>query len=159
MSQSSNARSVKVGATPYRVMLARKPAHLRAAKRIDRECFRRDVEPALWDQSVTWIVEHIPTGHVVGFACLRVVATENVVYLSRAGVTPKHRGKGLQRRLIQARMVYARRKGWGAITYTIRANPKSVNNLIACGFRYYEPQHAWAGREMLYWYRGKGKLR
>lgn len=158
MSQSSTAQNAKGKATLYRVMRARKPSHIRAAKRIDRECFRRDVESAKWARSVTWIVVHIPTGHIVGYACLRLVENESLVYLSRAGVTHKHRGNGLQRRLIRVRVAYGRRLGRGAITYTVHANPKSVNNLIACGFRYYEPQNAWAGRDMLYWYNGKGKL-
>lgn len=159
MSQSSSARSAKGKASAYRIIKARKPSHLKAAKRLDKLCFTRGTESAKWDQSVTWIVEHIPTGHVVGYACVRLVENESLVYLSRAGVSLAHRGRGLQRRLIRVRLAYARKLGRGAITYTVRANPRSINNLIACGFRYYEPAFAWATRDMLYWYRGKGKLR
>jgi GNAT superfamily N-acetyltransferase len=60
-------------------------------------------------------------------------------YLSRAGVVPEFRGHGLQKRLIRARLAWARRAGLkAAYTYTLR-NPASANSLIACGFRSFYP--------------------
>lgn len=147
-------------ASPYRIKRARTPTQIAAAKALDRDCFSSDVESAKWDRSVTWIVEHTPTAQIIGYACLRFVTHEKLAYLTRAGISGEHRGQGLQKRLIRVRLAYAKQRGYpAAITYTVRANSRSVNSLIACGFRYYEPPNAWAGREMLYWYRGKAKLR
>ena len=72
-------------------------------------------------------------------------------YLSRAGVMPEAWGKGLQRRLIRARVAYARKAGFRwAITDTT-CNPRSANNLIACGFRTWAPHNPWALDYSTYW--------
>lgn len=82
----------------------------------------------------------------VGFACLtRGHTVRNVGYLAWAGVMPSHRGQGLQKRLIQARVQRATK--WGcqrALSYTRAYNPASGNNLAACGFRMYTPSVNWA---------------
>lgn len=159
MSQSRNVRGAGAsGTSPYRIKRARTADERKAIARLDSQCFARDVEPPKLESSIAWIAVHIPTGTIVGYALGRPVPNEKQFYLARAGVALAHRGQGLQRRLIRARQVYARRRGLGCITYTVRWNPKSVNNLIACGFRYYEPENAWGGRDMLYWYCGKGAL-
>jgi GNAT superfamily N-acetyltransferase len=74
-------------------------------------------------------------------------------YLHRCGVLRSYRGLGLQRRLIRARIVAARRQGdeW-ALTDT-NFNPASSNNLIACGFRLYEPAKPYGFETTLYWRR------
>lgn len=141
-------------------MRARTDSQIDAAKRLDHECFVADTESAKWDRSEIWIVEHIPTKQIVAYACLRFVPNEKLAYLSRVGVTTEHRGKGLQKRLIRVRLAHAKRHGYSnAITYTVKAGARSINSLIACGFRYYEPPRPWAGSDMLYWYRGRAKLR
>lgn len=142
----------------YRIKRARTVAELAAIEPLDSQCFVRDVEPLKLKQSIAWVAVHVPTGEIVGYALGRIVADANLFYLARAGVAWEHRGRGLQKRLIRARITYARKRGMGCITYTVHFNPKSINSLIACGFKYYEPTWAWGGREMLYWYCGKGKL-
>ena len=80
----------------------------------------------------------------------------HVVYFDRAGVAPLARGRGLQRRLIRARLGWARSEGaTHAVTYTAPHNIKSSNNLIRCGFRMYSPRKPWAGvpGASLYWLR------
>ncbi len=79
----------------------------------------------------------------------------HVTYFDRAGVAPHARGRGLQRRLIRARLAWSRSRGnTHAITYTAAHNIVSANNLIRCGFRLYEPAKPWAGLAgSLYWMR------
>ena len=88
----------------------------------------------------------------VGFAGLHAsVQWERTGYLARAGVHPDARGRGLQRRLIRARIAKARRLGWHWLITDTVANPTSSNNLIACGFRAYEPSKPWASKAAAYW--------
>ncbi|MFN4278295.1 MAG: GNAT family N-acetyltransferase [Ferrovibrio sp.] len=73
-------------------------------------------------------------------------------YLCRAGVLRSHRGLGLQRRLIHARVRKARSLGWhSVVTDTQPYNVPSSNSLIRCGFKLYRPDHLYAGEETLYW--------
>lgn len=90
----------------------------------------------------------------VGFAAIRPsVQTPLAGYLSRAGVLPAHEGNRLQRRLIRAREAFARRQGWQwLVTDCLNENPKSGNNLIACGFRMFWPKKPWASEPVaVYW--------
>lgn len=78
---------------------------------------------------------------------------EQVGYFNRAGVLPDHRGHGLQRRLIWARVLQARRLGFTHVVTDTTANPPSANNLIECGFRMYLPRYPWAFAASCYWIR------
>ena len=75
----------------------------------------------------------------------------DAVYLSRCGVAPSHRGKGLQRRLIRVRELAARRAGVTWIVTDTRQNPASSNNLIKAGYLLYEPAKPWSFPDALYW--------
>jgi GNAT superfamily N-acetyltransferase len=72
-----------------------------------------------------------------------------------AGVLPKHRGHGLQKRLIRKRVEAARARGWTCVvTETVYDNAPSANSLIACGFRPYRPEKPWSTyRYTVYWRR------
>lgn len=73
-------------------------------------------------------------------------------YLCRAGVDPKYRGHGLQRKLIRLRVKFARQRGWdGLITDTSCDNIRSSNNLIAEGFKLFRPLEPWSFSTSLYW--------
>lgn len=110
-----------------------------------------NVAPGL-DRGAWWIAEI--DGRVVGYAGALVWEPDRCLYLTRAGVLPEARGRGLQRRLIRARVAHARRLGLtGAYTYTLNWNEKSANNLIACGFRLWWPARPWAAKSAVYWYR------
>lgn len=97
-----------------------------------------------------WLAWH--HGEPVAFCGLK--ASEqwcDTGFLSRAGVVPEHRGRGLQKRLIRVRLARARALGWRhAVTYTVD-NPPSANSLIACGFRMYHPQNPWCEDRVEYW--------
>lgn len=90
-------------------------------------------------------------GKPVGYAGMKLCDDGRSAFLCRAGVLRAHRGHGLQKRFIDARLREARRLGCvAAITYTAVGNCASVNSLVAKGFRLYQPEWAWAGREFLY---------
>jgi GNAT superfamily N-acetyltransferase len=72
-------------------------------------------------------------------------------YLARAGVVKDYRGKGLQKRLIRVRERKARALGWSHLVTDTCGNPASANNLIACGYRMYEPRTPWGIETTVYW--------
>jgi GNAT superfamily N-acetyltransferase len=72
-------------------------------------------------------------------------------YLKRAGVLERHRGNGLQKRMITLRERRARSMGFSwAITDTTN-NPASANSLISAGYRLWMPEVPWAFDNSLYW--------
>lgn len=86
-----------------------------------------------------------------GFACLAPSDTwRNCGYLARAGVMPKFRGKGIQKKLIKVRLRRAKRLGWETLFSDTLDNPPSSNSLIACGFRLFNPRVKWANKHSLY---------
>jgi GNAT superfamily N-acetyltransferase len=88
----------------------------------------------------------------VAFACLKPSeGAPNTGYLARAGVLPSHRGMGLQKRLIRVRCAQARRYGWEWVRTDTRQNTPSANNLIACGFRIFDPPAVWGVTDTIYW--------
>lgn len=89
---------------------------------------------------------------LVGYACLTHSRQwDKCGYLCRSGILPEFRGKGLQKRLIRARIRKARELGWQALVTDTRKNPASANSLIACGFKMYEPQNPWSFKDACYW--------
>ncbi len=68
----------------------------------------------------------------------------------RAFVDRTMRGKGIQKLLIKKRLLAAKKNSSVAITYTTIDNYPSVNNLMSCGFKYYNPEYAYAGQNFLY---------
>jgi GNAT superfamily N-acetyltransferase len=106
---------------------------------------RYPFEDAYW-----WIVEE--DGQCVAFAGYSPSKQwADTIYLCRSGVIPEAQGRGLQKKLIRARLRHAKKNGarW-AITDT-RHNPASANSLIACGFRMYTPKHPWSFADACYW--------
>lgn len=92
------------------------------------------------DDREFWIARD-SAGRSVGFAAAIYQPSTNVVSLDRAGVLPEAQGSDLQRRLIKARLRWARRLGAHmAIAYTSARNYPSMVNLLKCGFRFYEPR-------------------
>jgi len=90
---------------------------------------------------------------LVAYAAARLL-NNGVYFLSRAGVVESHRGHGLQKRLIRCRVARARKLcAPRAATYTAPHNAASMNSLISCGFRVYEPDGAYVGDDVVYWRR------
>lgn len=97
-----------------------------------------------------WVVT--TGGQGVAFAgLLPVPSWPGTGYLCRAGVTRSHRGHGLQRRMIAARIAKAKSLGMERVITTTYDNPQSSNNIIAAGFRMYQPQTPWGATGTCYW--------
>lgn len=72
-------------------------------------------------------------------------------YFIRVGVLPQHRGYGLQRRLMRAMEQKARKVGWVRVVSDTRNNPHSANNIIAAGYRMFNPEPPWGFTDASYW--------
>lgn len=89
-------------------------------------------------------------GRTVGFCAATYQPATNIVSLDRAGVVGEAQGAGLQKRMIRARVAWARRIGaTGAISYIALRNYQSMVNLLKCGFRFYtsETPHEYEDEE------------
>ena len=122
-------------------------------RKLQLSCFRYIVADPSEEENVWWIVYY--NSEPVAFASISPSKTyPNIgVYLSSAGVLSSHRGNGLQKKLIRTRCKYAKSLGkkW-AISDTFE-NPHSANNLIACGFKSFQPEKTWGYRSSHYWRR------
>ena len=114
---------------------------------LDARCFPG--EPgAKWEESY-WF-EARAAGELVAFAGV-AHRSRRVWELTRCGVRPDARGRGLQRALVRARERFARSRGGAAcVTYVEPSNFASANNLIACGYRVYAPATPWGVPSALY---------
>lgn len=120
--------------------------------RLDRVCLAGDDPyPKRADGCEWWIAE---AGQgPLAFAGLRWIDDGGYVFLCRAGVLPGHRGQGLHRRLVRARVNRARVLGAkSVITYTVPSNADSSRTLVRQGFVPYTPQDPWVGN-VCYWRR------
>lgn len=118
-------------------------------KKVEDICFPGDAYYQTQLPVKAWILKDSDVD--VGF-CYLTILDDSTAFLSRAGVVPDFRGKGLQKRLISVRERYARKVGISQlITYTLTSNLASSNNLIRCGYTLYTPSEAYAGTSSLYW--------
>lgn len=99
-----------------------------------------------------WYVAYTPSGQAVGFAGIVPSSRwSDCMYFCRAGVVRDHRGKGLQKRLIRARIRKAKSLGMNWVITDTYDNPASANNLIDTGFKMFEPSEPWGAKKTLYW--------
>lgn len=89
--------------------------------------------------------------HPVAFAGVSESDHDGVGYFSRVGVLRAHRGNSLQLRLMRAIETKARRQGWSSIITDTTNSLDSANNILAAGYRLYEPNVAYAFPNTLYW--------
>jgi len=83
-------------------------------------------------------------GSEVGFCTLKVLDGE--VFFSRSASFKS--GLGIHRKSIYYRLKWMKRNGHKyAVTYVHKENFRSLANLIRCGFRIYNPETNWAGRD------------
>ena len=140
----------------YRIRRAR-ASELERVQAIDRELLDGS-RPDYKYKSTVWWVAVVPgreitpgaADEIVGYAAgyLWAQDEERAFVMTRCGVVKEHRGRGLQHRLLRARIRHARALGARAVwTYTHATNIKSSNNLIAEGFRLWKPNH-WAGERV-----------
>ena len=136
--------------------LIAKPGELTAKDRMRLEvmhlvCFGSDCDYPDWDNHYWWTIRD--GEHTVGFASMQLSEGQHedtIGLFTRVGVLPEWRGRGIQSKLIQSRITYAKRNSCTrCCTYTIE-NPASDNSLITCGFRRYDPEDPYAG-PATYW--------
>jgi GNAT superfamily N-acetyltransferase len=130
----------------------RRTTDLELVSQLDSETYDYKYDyPVNLDGAVWWIAWD--GDKPVAFAGVKKLLDDNLAYMCRVGVLESHRGLGIQRRLIAARLSWCRRqKGvHEVITYTIPSNVISSNNLIKSGFKLYRPEHLWEGPHNLYW--------
>ena len=100
--------------------------------------------PDVGEHTAWWVVFD-EDGAPVAYAGAMLWEPDDAVYLHRAGVLPRARGLGLQRRMIRVRERWGRaNNARAAYTYTAATNTVSANNLIRCGYRLWTPSH-WGG--------------
>ena len=95
-----------------------------------------------------WWVSVIDSEIVAYCGC---IYADGICIMNRAWVHKDYRGKGMQRKMIIKRIEAAKMQCNTIITYTTADNIHSSNNLIKCGFKLYNPEYAYGGRNMLYW--------
>lgn len=109
--------------------------------------------PPLSDQVLEtghWWLLKTTDGVLCGFAGLVPFEPfESVGYLKRAYISPDHRGKGLQLKMLQAREEKARELGWHQLVAETTSH-WSAHNLALAGFERCDPEQRWAGPEALY---------
>ena len=117
----------------------RKVDDVEEAHEIHRLAFPCDHWPG--DAHEYWIATD-ESGHVVGICSCVFWEDIQVVYLSRAAVIKRAQGYGLQRRMIRARVNWARQQGARFIcTYCARKNYASMVSLLKSGFRFHVPKN------------------
>jgi GNAT superfamily N-acetyltransferase len=99
-----------------------------------------------------WWIAYAECGKPVAFAgIVRSTRWTDTGYLCRAGVMDGFTGHGIQKRLIKARLMQAKKLGWNWCITDTTDNPASSNSLIACGFKIYTPGSPWSFRNAIYW--------
>lgn len=128
---------------------AAKPEDMDELKRLDSVCF-----PNCGDEFTPnrkwWIVRN--GKKIVAYA--GAAYADGVCIFVRAWVGARYRKQGIHHKLIAARMRHAKRlECYRAVTYTVKDNTQSANNLVRRGFLLYTPSYVWAGREQLYFFK------
>jgi GNAT superfamily N-acetyltransferase len=118
-------------------------------KRLQKDCLPYD---KVYDVSNgAWWVAY-QDGKPIAFAgVVRSSRWNDTGYLCRSGVIRSARGRGVQKRLIRVRQLYAKKMGWSWLISDTYHNPPSSNSLISCGFRLFDPTNPWGAKGTLYW--------
>lgn len=120
---------------------------------LDRRCFPTDQAVDPDDDCYWWIAWE--GDKPIAFAGLRPCqekVNEGLATLTRCGVVKDYRGQGIQKKLIRARVAYARRLGIKqVVTYVKKWNLASANSLIRVGFKLYGGK--WGGKGALHFER------
>lgn len=102
------------------------------------------------DDMATWFVKW--RGYVVGFCSCKVLKG-GTLYLTRAAIEYDHRLKGLHKRMLRVRENYGRKMGCTeAITYVAKDNISSILGLAKAGYKLYDPEYAYVGRDEYYYF-------
>lgn len=109
-----------------------------------------DIPPKALLEGFWWLVFFGSTP--VAFAgMIKSTHVQRAGYFIRVGVEDKHRGNGLQLRLMRCLERRARARGWSQIISDTTEATHSANNFIRSGYRLFDPAHPWAFPHSLYW--------
>lgn len=133
-------------------MVIRRATHedIEAIEAADRVCFPFD-KPYIfgWDKNVSWVAKK--GDELAGYLSAHPLNNRGRWFFSRVGVMPAYRGQGLQRRLMAVLEAHGRREGWREIvTYTVGRNGYSTDNILASGYRTYEPRKSYVGYDVVH---------
>ena len=117
---------------------------------LQKRCLPHDI-PFKTDKGFWWIVYDSFDNACAFGGLVPSMRWSDCGYLCRSGVLPLYRGKGIQKKLIRARVRQARALGWRWLITDTYENPPSSNSLISCGFRLFEPTVPWGANGTLYW--------
>lgn len=136
---------------PYRITRAdlNDAALCKKICRLHKVCFPDDdvLEPT---EGYWWVV--LCGKEVVGFCAMRLSSRWcDTGYLWRVAVHPAHRGHRLHRRMILVRERLARRLKWNFLISDTNQNAESANNLIAAGYKMYQPTWPYGYESTCYW--------
>lgn len=99
--------------------------------------------PNPFDRDMLWVAAAVG-GRVAAVGALQLNWSLGRPWLGPSFVAEGHRGLGLQRLLIDARMVEAARRGYRAVASAVNVtNTASLRNMLNAGFRVtrYSPEH------------------
>lgn len=97
-----------------------------------------------------WIARDNETGKPIGFCSCSDIG-HGTIFLSRAGVLRKYRGRGLQKKFIQIRERFCKyNEKTTIITYVSEDNYPSFVNLIKMNYKIYIPEWQYAGQGFFY---------
>lgn len=135
--------------------MIRRCSKLELIERLDRKCFPGDEPVFVGGERIWWVASYrFSSGtliHGAGFGGVSPLYDQGLAYFCRAGVVDVCRGKGLQRRLLRARIAWCKRNKLEPITDCTSDNVASINNLVAVGFKAYLPEYRWALPNSIYW--------
>ena len=122
---------------------------IEAIETADRVCFPFDAPYIFgWEKNVSWVA--LEKDDLQGYLAAHPLR-HGVWFFSRVGVMPGARGQGLQRKLMAVMEKHARREGWREIvTYCAGHNGHSTRNILAAGYRTYEPRKSYVGWEVVH---------
>jgi GNAT superfamily N-acetyltransferase len=117
---------------------------IEAIEAADRVCFPFDFPYIFsWEKNVSWVA--MDKEELQGYLSVHPLRY-GVWFFSRVGVLLAARGQGLQRKMMNVMEKHGRREGWREIvTYTIGGNGHSIQNILECGYRTYEPRKSYVG--------------
>lgn len=96
-----------------------------------------------------WLLKADP-GILCGFCGLiEMTPFPGVGYLKRAYISPDHRGRGLQLKMIEARIEKAKELGWHLLV-TETTSRYAAHNFAMAGFEPCEPEQKWGEPGSMY---------
>lgn len=111
----------------------------RKIQELDKKIFTDEYINTQSDSLATWWFLLV-NGEIAGY--FSILPRPPGGYLSRSGLLPKFRGRGLQKTMIKARVNYAKKQNWSwVVTDTHKENFASIKSLKDTGFVQYKPKN------------------